>query len=85
MLTATLRIVGGSVMLAIPRPVLDGLGMAANEKVALRIEEGRLVVEPRLKPRYTLAQLLAQCDETAPRDPELLEWDAAEPVGRETG
>jgi antitoxin ChpS len=82
MLTSTLRIVGGSVMLAIPKSVLDGLGLAANEKVELRLDQGRLVIEPRRRPKYTLDELVAQC---VPSEPsvEAQVWDEAEPVGRE--
>jgi antitoxin ChpS len=83
MLTSTLRTVGGSVMMAIPKAILEGLGLAANEKVALHIEHGKLVVEPRPRPRYTLAELIAQCDPTAPEHSEQRDWDEAEPVGRE--
>lgn len=83
MLTAMLRNVGGSVMMAIPKSVLDGLGLAANTKVALSIEHGRLVVEARPKPKYTLAELLAQCDPTAPEGDHDEAWEAMEPVGRE--
>lgn len=83
MLTSTLRSVGGSVMMTIPKPVLDGLGLGPNAKVALRIEDGRLVVEPRPRPRYSLAELVARCDAEAPVDDEAREWDQAEPVGRE--
>lgn len=83
MLTSTLRTVGGSVMMAIPKSVLDGLGLATNEKVTLRIDAGRLVVEPRPRPRYTLAELMAQCDPHAEAQADIAEWDAATPVGRE--
>jgi antitoxin ChpS len=83
MLTSTLRTVGGSVMMTIPKAILEGLGLAANEKVALHIEHGRLVVEPRPRPRYALADLIAQCDPAAPGDSERQDWDKAEPVGRE--
>ena len=83
MLTSTLRVVGGSIMMTIPKPVLEGLGLSANEKVALHIEHGRLVVEPRPRPRYALADLIAQCDPAAPDDDERRAWDEAEPVGRE--
>jgi antitoxin ChpS len=78
MLISTLRNVGGSVMVAIPKSLLEGLGLAANEKVALRIDQGHLVIEPRPKPRYVLADLIAQCDLTSDDD-----WDQATPVGRE--
>jgi antitoxin ChpS len=82
MLTSTLRTVGGSVMLAIPKSVLDGLGLAANEKVGLRVDEGRLVIEPRRRPKYTLDELVAQCSPSE-ISTEMQEWDAAERVGRE--
>ena len=83
MLTSTLRNVGGSVMMAIPKSVLDGLGLAANTKVGLSIEQGRLVVEARPRPKYTLAELLAQCDPTAPEAEQDEAWETMEPVGRE--
>jgi antitoxin ChpS len=80
---ATLRTVGGSTMVAIPKALLEGLGLVANTKVGLRIDHGRLVVEPLPKPRYSLADLLAKCDVSAPATEEDKQWDAAEPVGRE--
>ena len=83
MLTSTLRAVGGSVMMAIPKPVLDSMGLGPNVKVALRIEEGRLVVEPRPRPRYSLAELVAQCDADAPPSEEARLWDEAPLVGGE--
>ncbi len=82
MLTSTLRTVGGSVMLAIPKSVLDGLGLAANEKVELWLDQGRLVIEPRRRPKYTLEELVAQCTPTEP-DEDLRQWDDAAPVGLE--
>lgn len=83
MLTSTLRAVGGSVMMAIPKPVLDSMGLGPNVKVALRIEEGRLVVEPRPRPRYSLAELVAQCDADAAISEEARAWDEAPAVGGE--
>jgi antitoxin ChpS len=83
MITSTLRIVGGSVMMAIPKPVLEGLGLSANEKVNLRIDGGCLVIERRQKPRYSLDELMAQCDLTASATDEVYDWDRAEPFGRE--
>lgn len=83
MLLATLRTVGGSVMFAIPKPILDGLGLSPNAQVGLSVSEGRLIVEPQPRRRYTLAELMAQCDLTAPRSEESQHWLAAEPTGRE--
>ena len=83
MLTSTLRNVGGSVMMAIPKSLLEGLGLAANTKVALSVDQGRLIVEARPKPKYTLAELMAQCDPTAPENEDEQAWEHMKPVGRE--
>ena len=79
----TLRAVGGSTMVAIPKAILEGLDLAVDTKVGMRIERGRLVIEPRPRQRYTLDELLAQCDLTVPPTGEDLAWDASPPVGRE--
>jgi antitoxin ChpS len=60
--TTILRKVGGSVMLAVPPALLDVLHLAAGSKVGLAVENGRLMMEPAARPRYTLDELLAQCD-----------------------
>jgi len=80
---ATLRSVGGSVMMAIPKAILEALGLSANGKVGLSVADGRLVVEPALRPRYTLAELVAQCDAAAPVSDEEREWGDLKPVGGE--
>ena len=83
MVTATLRVVGGSVMMAIPKPLLESLKLGANSKVALAIEDGRLVVMPQRKPRYSLDELLSQCDADAAMDRESRQWLDDGPVGDE--
>jgi antitoxin ChpS len=83
MLLTTLRTVGGSVMFAIPRPILEGLGLSPNTQVGLSVSEGRLIVDPHPRPRYTLAELIGQCDLSAPVTEESRAWLDAEPVGRE--
>jgi antitoxin ChpS len=83
MTTATLRAVGGSIMVAIPKPILDGLGLTANEKVSLRLDGKSLIVEPKKKTKLHLAELLAQCDLKAPPHPDLKLWDELEPIGKE--
>jgi antitoxin ChpS len=65
--TTNLRKVGGSVMLAVPPALLDILQLQPGAKVGIAVERGRLVVEPRQRPRYTLDELLAQCDPKARR------------------
>ena len=55
--TTNLRKVGGSVMLAVPPAFLDQLHLQAGATVGLAVDHGRLVVEPKPRPRYTLAEL----------------------------
>lgn len=83
MLLTTLRTVGGSVMFAIPKPILEGLGLAPNTQVGLSVSDGRLIVEPLRRPRYTLAELISQCDLSAPMTEESRAWLDAEPADRE--
>ena len=81
--TTNLRKVGGSIMLAVPRPILDLLRLEAGSTVGLSVEEGRLVVKPASKPRYTLDELLAQCAPEAAISPEDQDWLDIPPSGRE--
>lgn len=83
MYTTNLRKVGGSVMLAVPPALLDVLQLKVGAEVGLAVDEGRLVVEPALRPRYTLEELLAQCKPSARAPAEDREWDSAPPVGTE--
>ncbi len=83
MYTTNLRKVGGSVMLAVPRAILDLLHLRAGATVAVAVEDGRLVVEPKPRHRYTLAELLAASDYSAPQPPEETEWVDAPAAGRE--
>jgi antitoxin ChpS len=78
-----LRKVGGSVMLAVPRALLNVLHLDAGAKVAIAVDNGRLVVEPEPRPRYTLEELLAQCDPSAEQTAEDRAWLDAQAVGRE--
>lgn len=78
-----LRKVGGSVMLAIPPALLDTLGLQPGARVGLAVDSGRLVVEPRKRPQYTLGELLAQCNPKAPRRKQDREWVASKPQGGE--
>ncbi len=78
-----LRKVGGSVMLAVPRAVLDVLHLRPGTKVGIAVERDRLVVEQQKKPRYTLDELLAQCRPRTRRTREERMWLRGKRVGRE--
>jgi len=81
--TTNLRKVGGSVMLAVPPALLDVLRLRPGVQVGIAIESGRLVVEPQPRPRYTLEELLAQCNPKAARAKEDREWLGNRPAGGE--
>jgi len=81
--TTNLRKVGGSVMLAVPPAILDLLHLKAGATVGLAVDGGRLVVEPTLRPHYTLDELLAQCDASAEVSEEDRAWLDDKPVGGE--
>jgi antitoxin ChpS len=83
MYTTNLRKVGGSVMLAVPPAILELLHLQSGASVGLEVIDGQLVVQPQKRTRYTLAELLAQCDETVELNEEDKQWLAAKPVGRE--
>lgn len=81
--TTNLRKVGGSVMLAVPPALLDVLHLTVGAKVEIAVDNGRLVVEPKARLRYTLDELLAQCDSSAELTSDVREWIDAKPVGGE--
>jgi antitoxin ChpS len=89
--TTNLRKVGGSVMLAVPPALLNVLQLQPGAKVGIAVQSGRLVVEPRPRPRYTLNELLAQCDPKARRSKQISkqaskqerEWLNSKPLGGE--
>ena len=81
--TTNLRKVGGSVMLAVPPSLLDLLHLRAGATVGVTIDSGRLVIVPQSRPRYSLDELLAQCDASAKLTAEDRAWLNAKPVGSE--
>lgn len=70
-------------MLAVPRALLDIFDLHAGATVGLGVDARRLVVEPLRRPRYTLAELIAQCAPEAPSSEEERAWVSVPPVGNE--
>ncbi|HLY55713.1 MAG TPA: antitoxin [Stellaceae bacterium] len=70
-------------MLTVPPTILDLLDLAPGAEVALAVAGGRIVIEPCVRPRYALDELLAQCDASAPVDEETRDWLDAPAVGDE--
>ena len=78
--TATLRALGGSIAVTLPRQLLKNLGLAAGSQVEISADGESLTITPKHK-KYTLAELLANCGEG---DFEIdREFMDAPPAGRE--
>lgn len=83
MYTSNLRKVGGSVMLAVPPAVLEMLQLGSGSAVNMAVESGRLIIEPEAKKKYTLQELLAQCDASAPASAEDTTWASSPAIDKE--
>jgi len=72
-------------MLAVPPAILDILRLKVGATVGLSVDGERLVVQPNPEatPKYTLDELLAQCDASAPGAEEDGVWLNIAPVGKE--
>jgi antitoxin MazE len=57
-MSVTLHRWGNSVGLRVPKPLLDQLGLGEGSKVDVRVEDGRLVIEPHRGQRLTLKDVL---------------------------
>ena len=68
MASVTLRNLGGAVVMAVPKKILNLVRLDAGSKVDLTVEKGGLIMspsaEPRRRPSYSPAELLAQCRPT---------------------
>jgi antitoxin ChpS len=84
MATVALRALGGSVVMSVPRQILSMLHLGAGSQVEVSVEAGRLIVEPKVRPRYVLSELLSQCtEENMALINEDKEWLDSKPVGKE--
>jgi len=83
--TTNLRKVGGSVMMVVPPAILNLLHLQAGSTVGVAVADGQLVVDPKPRPRYTLAELLAEAEASGayPLPAEEREWIDAPAVGKE--
>tara|TARA_R110001583_G_scaffold180893_1_gene338065 strand:+ start:381 stop:632 length:252 start_codon:yes stop_codon:yes gene_type:complete len=81
MVTLKLLKIGDSVMLTIPPTILEELHLKVGAAVHLTIDNDRLIFSP--KPSYSLEELIAKCDASAPISPEVQEWLNAPAVGKE--
>jgi antitoxin ChpS len=84
MATVALRALGGSVVMSLPKQILSMLHLGVGSQVDINVEAGRLIVEPKVKPKYILSDLLAKCtEENMALTADDQEWLKSNPVGKE--
>jgi antitoxin ChpS len=77
-----LRKYGNSTVLALPPRLLKDLGLTAGQSMTMRSGPGgSITLTPKRK--YSLKQLLAQCDSKAAPPRDLALWEHARPAGQE--
>lgn len=79
-----LKKAGGSLVMTVPAAARNSLRLHEGQEMSVRVEGEKLVLEPAVRrPKYTLDELLAQCDFDAPYSGEERAWLDAPPAGRE--
>lgn len=82
--SARLRKVGGSVMLAIPKAMLEELDLKPDNSVGLTVKSGKIVVAPQTagRRRHSLDKLLSEWKRPQ-RTRDDNDWVTGPPAGRE--
>lgn len=78
----TLRKAGGSLVMTVPKAFIDQNGLAEGSQVELHFFGQKMTVEAPSRPRYKLADLMAEMPEGLPS---VEGWDEMPVVGLEKG
>ncbi|MCU7927789.1 MAG: AbrB/MazE/SpoVT family DNA-binding domain-containing protein [Candidatus Thiodiazotropha sp. (ex Dulcina madagascariensis)] len=77
-----IRKIGNSTGAIIPAAILRKLHLKEGDQLSIEEQDGKIVLMTE-KPKYSLKELLAKCDPTAPMPDDLVAWDNAQAVGNE--
>lgn len=77
----TLRKAGGSLVMTVPRAFIEQNGLGEGSQVDLHLQGKTMTVEAPSRPRYKLADLMAEMPDGLPR---VEGWDEMPLVGLET-
>jgi len=73
---------GNSAAVRLPTELLGMLKVSLGDKLSVNVQpEGVLLKAAR--PKYSLSDLVAQCDTSAPEPADMAAWGNVKPVGRE--
>lgn len=73
---------GNSAAVRLPAGLLDHLKVAPGDKLAVEVREEGVLLRPK-RVSYSLAELIAQCEQDTPMPEDIALWENAKPVGNE--
>ena len=77
----TLRRAGGSLVMTVPKAFVEQNGLSDGSQVELQLSGKKMTVEAPVRPRYRLADLMAEMPQGLPRAEG---WDEMPSVGLES-
>lgn len=77
----TLRKAGGSLVMTVPKAFIDQNGLGEGSQVELHLLGNKMTVEAPTRPRYKLADLMAEMPQGLPR---VEGWDDMPSLGLES-
>jgi len=80
-----IRRIGNSSGMILPAAILKKLNLSEGDEIDISESGNKIVITAKkIKPKYTLKELLAQCDLNAPMPDAVKEWDDIQTEGRES-
>lgn len=73
---------GNSAAVRLPTELLGLLKVTLGDKLSVNVQPDGVLLKA-ARPRYALAELVAQCDPSAPEPADMAAWLDVKPVGRE--
>lgn len=74
---------GNSAAVRLPTELLGMLKVKLGDKLSVNVQPDGVLLKA-ARPSYSLADLVAQCDLSAPEPADMAAWSSVKPVGRET-
>jgi antitoxin ChpS len=74
---------GNSTGMVIPGVVVKALGLVPGQSMEAEVKDNQLILTPVVRKRYSLEELVAQCDLDAPKISEEEVWGKDKPTGNE--
>ena len=79
-----IRKIGNSAGIILPSVILKKLHLSEGDAIEISENRNQIMITPKQdKPKYTLKELLAQCNLKAPMPEVVKEWDEVSPIGLE--